>query len=189
MSASKQANAPGKLELVREFVNTLDLEDGTDELGTPAALRDWLAARGLLEPDATAGPAAVERAHELREALRDLMEANLHPVDHAGAGLVLDEAARRARLAVCSQADGEALIEPRASGVDAALGRLIVHVVHAKADGTWERLKACGNPTCRYAFYDHTKNHSGRWCSMASCGNRAKAQAYRARRAASAENG
>src|SRR5579862_7773753 len=39
--------APGRLELVRAFVNTLDIEERTDELDSPAALASWLAARGL----------------------------------------------------------------------------------------------------------------------------------------------
>ena len=51
------------------------------------------------------------------------------------------------------------------------------------ATGTWERLKVCRQESCRWAFYDNTKNRSGVWCNMASCGNRAKARAYRARRA------
>ena len=47
------------------------------------------------------------------------------------------------------------------------------------ADGTWRRLKACREDTCQWAFYDRSKNRSGTWCSMAVCGNRAKARAYR----------
>jgi hypothetical protein len=35
----------------------------------------------------------------------------------------------------------------------------------------------------RWAFYDHARNRSRTWCSMDACGNRAKARAYRARRA------
>ena len=68
-----------------------------------------------------------------------------------------------------------------ADGVDGALGRLLAIVAAAQADGTWERLKACPWDTCRWAFYDHSRNRSGVWCSMAVCGNRAKVQAFRAR--------
>jgi predicted RNA-binding Zn ribbon-like protein len=49
------------------------------------------------------------------------------------------------------------------------------------ADGTWSRLKACRADDCLWAFYDGSRNHSAAWCSMASCGNRAKARAYRSR--------
>src|ERR1022692_4420316 len=42
--------APGRLELVRAFVNTLDIEAGTDEFSSPAALMSWLAERELVGP-------------------------------------------------------------------------------------------------------------------------------------------
>jgi predicted RNA-binding Zn ribbon-like protein len=64
---------------------------------------------------------------------------------------------------------------------------MLATVFRAMSDGSWSRMKACGNPDCRWAFYDSSKNRSGRWCEMASCGNRMKARAFRerARQAAS----
>ncbi|MFJ8184298.1 CGNR zinc finger domain-containing protein [Streptomyces sp. NPDC096105] len=44
-----------------------------------------------------------------------------------------------------------------------------------------ERIRACGNPECVLHFYDVSKNGTRRWCSMAGCGNRAKAQRHYAR--------
>src|SRR5207237_71821 len=55
------------------------------------------------------------------------------------------------------------------------------------ADGTWARIKACRNDRCQKAFYDTSKNRSGAWCSMAGCGSRLKARAYRHRRTAHLE--
>lgn len=43
------------------------------------------------------------------------------------------------------------------------------------------RIRACGNPQCVLHFYDVSKNGTRRWCSMNSCGNRAKAQRHYAR--------
>jgi predicted RNA-binding Zn ribbon-like protein len=51
-------------------------------------------------------------------------------------------------------------------------------------DGTWPRFKTCRNDECRWAFYDHSKNRSGTWCTMADCGDKLKARAYRQRRKA-----
>jgi len=48
--------------------------------------------------------------------------------------------------------------------------------------GRWERLKACPREECEWAFYDKSKNRSGRWCSMEACGNIEKARAFRERR-------
>jgi predicted RNA-binding Zn ribbon-like protein len=75
----------------------------------------------------------------------------------------------------------EATLEPAVGGAAAALGRLLAAVHLAVADGTWHRLKACRLDNCRWAFWDASKNRSGSWCSMKSCGNKAKASAYRAR--------
>jgi len=57
-------------------------------------------------------------------------------------------------------------------------------VAAAMAEGTWSRLKACRSEACRWAFYDHARNHSRTWCDMAVCGNRVKARTYRKRRRA-----
>jgi predicted RNA-binding Zn ribbon-like protein len=45
-------------------------------------------------------------------------------------------------------------------------------------DGTWRRLKVCPGDHCGWAFYDHSRNQTGRWCSMSVCGGRAKARAH-----------
>ena len=78
-------------------------------------------------------------------------------------------------------AGGASTLEPEARGVDAALGRIVAIVAQSMAEGTWTRLKACLADDCQWAFYDHTRNHSGRWCNMAVCGNRTKVRAFRAR--------
>ena len=175
--------APGRLETVRLFVNSVDFDDGTEELSSPESLAAWLAGRDLGPVDA-ASKADVEHAVALREALRELLLGHHgdHEVDPSAAGVV-EEAARRARLEVRFAPDGVARVEPGGSGVDAALGRLLAIVADAQADGTWSRMKACPWETCRWAFYDHSKNRSGVWCSMSVCGNRAKARAFRERAA------
>ena len=177
------AAAPGRLELVRSFVNTLDVEEGVDELADPAALGSWLREHGLMRGRA-ATRAELEQARRVREALRALLLANNGLSARRQAGAVLDAGARRSRLGVRFRPDGSRL-EPTAGGVDGALGRLLAIVATAMLDGTWARLKACRAEDCRWAFYDHARNRSRTWCSMAVCGNRAKARAYRSRRSRS----
>jgi predicted RNA-binding Zn ribbon-like protein len=183
MVMRKRQQAPGELEHVRVFVNTFDMEEGEDGLDTPSALRAWLAEHGLLGGSARATAADLRDALEIREALRELLLANADHAPTPKAAATLDEAARRARMEVRFDADGGHL-ESSAGGVAGALGRLLAIVHGAMANGTWERLKACRRESCQWAFYDNTKNHSGVWCTMETCGNRAKAQAYRARHAA-----
>ncbi len=178
---AKNQAAPGRLELVRQFVNTADLEQGEDRLSTPADLAKWLLERDLLSAPVSADCADLGRALALREALRAILLAH-----NGGSGVpaeaaqTLDDVACRARLQLRFRTAGIAL-EPEAAGVDAALGRMLAIVQSAVAQNTWERLKACREHSCEWAFYDHTKNRSGAWCNMRVCGNRAKARAYRER--------
>jgi predicted RNA-binding Zn ribbon-like protein len=172
-----RAPAPGALRLVQRFVNSVDLEDGPDDLATPQALREWLTAFDLLD-DETISAQDHARALALREAIRDLAGGDSH------AAAVVNEAARRAALHPVF-AGGGSRLEPAATGVDAALGRIVAAIHTAVAEGTWERLKACDRDSCRWAFYDHSKNQSSHWCSTAGCGAREKnRRAYRRRRAA-----
>jgi predicted RNA-binding Zn ribbon-like protein len=64
-----------------------------------------------------------------------------------------------------------------------AVGEIIADLV---VNGDFALVKACAGPRCTLHFYDRTKAHSRRWCSMTVCGNRAKATTHRARLRASA---
>jgi len=176
--------APGELELVREFVNTLDIDDADEGLGEPDDLRAWLAEHGLLAADQPVSPADLRQAIEVREALRLLLLANNGaPLDRDAVDR-LNAAAKSAELAVRFGDEGAGTLAPVRSGFDGALGRLLAIVYGAMADGTWPRLKACAAHNCEWAFYDTSKNHSRTWCDMAVCGNREKARAYRERQRA-----
>ena len=182
---SKQQEAPGELELVRSFVNTVDLEEGVEELSSPDALATWLAGNQLAASGPKVSRSDLTRAVELREALRVvLLSHNGGAPAPAAAVQTLDRAAERAHLRLHFREDSSAELEPDAGGVDGALGRIVAIVHDSIAHGTWLRLKACREHTCEWAFYDHTKNRSGAWCNMGVCGNRAKARAYRERQAA-----
>jgi predicted RNA-binding Zn ribbon-like protein len=98
----------------------------------------------------------------------------------------LNEAATASRLRARFGADGKARLEPEAGGVAGAMGRVVAAVFTAMADEGWSRLKLCSSPTCRWAFYDSSRNHSSRWCTMATCGNRQKARRFRERARATA---
>jgi predicted RNA-binding Zn ribbon-like protein len=179
---SKRSDAPGALDVVRSFVNTHDLEDNTDAIAAPDQLSAWLTEHGLLDGAGSADAAQVARAAGLREALRHMLLANGGVPPDPEAPATVDAIARHARVGVRFHPDGSSSVEPEASGVDGALGRIVAVVAGAMADGTWPRLKACLADDCQWAFYDHTRNHSGRWCDMAVCGNRTKVRAFRTRR-------
>jgi predicted RNA-binding Zn ribbon-like protein len=165
--------------LVQAYVNTVDIQDGPEELTDPHALERWLVARGLMAPGQHVSEPDLKNAVAVREAIRGVIGSNsgatIYPLDIA----TLNEAAAASRLRARFGADGKARLEPEAGGVAGAMGRMVAAVFAAMADEDWSRLKLCGSPTCRWAFFDRSRNHSSRWCTMASCGNREKARRFR----------
>jgi predicted RNA-binding Zn ribbon-like protein len=186
MDEEKSKAAPGQLALVQALVNTQYGQGRRAhvELTNPEELCAWLVTHGLLEDGTAITQGDFRRVLLLREALRRLLRANSEmemigsPVD------VFNRLASDAPLTVRLQPNGLATLVPDIAGVDGAIARLVGIVFTAMTDGTWARLKACRNDRCQKAFYDTSKNRSGAWCSMAVCGSRLKARAYRHRRAA-----
>jgi predicted RNA-binding Zn ribbon-like protein len=177
MNTQVTTTARHAADLVRSFVNTLDREDGVDVLD-----RGWLADHGLLGRGEELEPDELPRLVEVREAVRELLAANAGiPVDLSRAAAVLDANAARARLAVRFRPDGTASVEPEGAGPVRVTGRVLAALAAAIGTDEWRRLKACRWEECRWAFFDESRNRSRAWCSMAACGNRAKARAYRAR--------
>jgi predicted RNA-binding Zn ribbon-like protein len=173
--------AAGVIGLVQAFVNTVDLDIGTDRLSHPDALKAWLVERGLMAPTQPAIETDLKHAVALREAIRGAIGANsggsVYPVDVA----TLNGAVSASRLLPRFGPGGKARLEPHADGVEGALGRIVAALFAAMNEADWTRLKLCDSATCRWAFYDQSRNHSSRWCRMASCGNRQKAKRFRER--------
>ena len=173
--------APGDLALVQAFVNTADLESGLDEFSAAESLQGWLLSHGLVEPGSSVNEADRRIVIQVRESLRALAMANHHGESDAGAVQHLNRVADSARVVVRFQEGGGASLEPQLPGVDGALGRILAIVYTAMVAGTWQRLKACRRDSCRWLYYDRSKNRSSSWCAMSVCGNREKAKAYRRR--------
>jgi predicted RNA-binding Zn ribbon-like protein len=168
------------LHRLQDFVNTNDIEGGRDALETPELLRDWLRGRGLPGGGSTVSREAHRRTLAIREGLRAL--------GHGNNGEALDDAAvarlNRAAAAVplvATLGPTRWGLQPAGTDLGAFLAEILATAVAAMADGSWSRMKACRNDGCRWLFYDHSRNRSGTWCTMALCGSRMKARAYRAR--------
>lgn len=168
--------APGDLEIVRAFLNTLDVEGDVDRLAHAEDAVAWLGERGLLGQHEQVGGEGLGLLRSLREALRTLAAEG-----DGEARDVLNAVAQSVGLTVRFGAGARPRFVATAGGVRGAAGRLLAVVAGAMTDGTWQRLKLCDNDRCGWAFYDHSRNRSGRWCTMAVCGNRMKARAYRRR--------
>ena len=175
--------APMPLLLVQSFVNTWDGDHRSDLLLDPAAARGWLAAAGLWQASRTPEPAELDLARRARESIRAMLVANGGGPPAAPGDLhALQAAAQAASPALQVGPDGQVSVGAGAVGpLDAALVTLLLAIRDAQRDGTWPRLKACGNPDCRWAFYDRSHSRAGAWCDMATCGNRIKNRRLRQR--------
>ncbi|WP_305783193.1 CGNR zinc finger domain-containing protein [Symbioplanes lichenis] len=181
MEAAEQGNtryrvavAPGDLRLVQELLNTAAKDDGRDPdlLDAAALTAQWLRAYGI------AGDSpGVSDLRTLRDALR---EALLAGDDHAGTPRVTASA----RLVLDA---GGAVTTEAPDSLAALAGRVLLAVRDAQLAGTWSRMKLCRNPACRVAFWDSSRNTSGVWHDVRTCGNVANLRKSRARRAARAQ--
>jgi predicted RNA-binding Zn ribbon-like protein len=169
--------APGELELVRRFCNSINRENGAERFRTSAALDRWLASEGCV-PVHASRPELL-RMTEVRESLHRLVVANARGVDDPDAWDSLAAAAGDVSFRVVRGGDAIKM-QPAGSAVDVLIGRLVATVIAARGDGSWERLKACRH--CHWVVYDPSKNRSSRWCSMTACGGRHNAREYRRRR-------
>ncbi|MEU8248609.1 CGNR zinc finger domain-containing protein [Nonomuraea sp. NPDC048916] len=153
----------GPVELVRDFLNTVDLEAGSEELTSPAELAVWLREHHLIGPRDRAGDDDLATAVALREGLRAALRREPAELPLLPLRVVIGE---RPELVAVED------------GVQGGLARISAAV----ADASWERLKVCAEHGCQWAFIDVSKNRSRSWCSMRLCGNRTKTRAYRARK-------
>ncbi len=179
---SPDTSPPHDLDLVIDYVNTLDIDAGSDVLASSSGLSEWLVQRHLLA-DRTSLPSEANRAEavRLREALRGLLLEHNGAAHDDGAAAELERVARRGGLGVHFGPDAAVSLRPAREDFDGALASLLVPVVQAVSDDTWLRVKACRASDCAWAFYDRSRNRSGTWCDMAVCGNRTKVRAYRQR--------
>ncbi|WP_406311308.1 CGNR zinc finger domain-containing protein [Streptosporangium sp. NBC_01639] len=175
-SAPLVSPAPGGLEFVRAFVNTRDIDAGTDRFAEPASWADWAGGHGIQGTTDTEGLAW---AIALRESLRQALLANHDRLPlPASTASTLTDASRRSGAGIAFTPDGVVLVD-HGDGMDAVVSRVVGATAAALADGTWPRLKACANDGCQWAFYDHSRSRTGRWCSMQLCGNRVKQARWR----------
>ncbi|MGZ4152122.1 MAG: CGNR zinc finger domain-containing protein [Actinomycetota bacterium] len=182
--------APGRLDVVQRFLNLHEHVAGMtdDRPPPPEMVREYLVAAGLLEPDARYEAEDHAAAMELFDALHGLLVAQEAGAPTAPFTRRIEDAARRAsfRLRFADEPALEPALEPADGGMDGAIGHLLAILFLARLDGTWSHMKECASPTCHSVFYDRSKNHSGRWCSMRSCGNQHKVRAWRERHRADA---
>jgi predicted RNA-binding Zn ribbon-like protein len=175
--------APAPLLLVQAFLNTRDLEARTDLLADVAVAEEWLRTAGLVSRRVRVGPDDLDRARGVREGIRSLVGTDRHAAKGERQLGPLRRLAASGHPSLSVHRDGRVAIEnAQHETLTDGLFDLLLSIRRAQEDGTWERLKACGNPECQWVYYDRSRNQQGNWCNMAVCGNRLKNRTLRERR-------
>ncbi|HWQ94866.1 MAG TPA: ABATE domain-containing protein [Gammaproteobacteria bacterium] len=181
--------------LALDLVNTQRMRDGeqVDDLEDYHALVNWLVqadivgaaqAKAALKKwgGSPQGRRAYEQACALRGALRAMAEHIVadKPTPQSSLDAINEVLRHGITYNQVSRARGKFEKHPHTTHEEAM--QLIVPIADAAADllchGDLSLVKKCSNPRCILFFYDTTKNHARRWCSMAGCGNRMKAAAH-----------
>ena len=171
--------------MVQAFVNTVDVENGIEELTDAESLHATLTRIGALDEGAPPlTEADLTRALAVREALRSLLHANVGLSAGSEELALLDRTGTAVALSVRFGRDGRSRLAADGATLDGALGRILAIVYSTMVAGNWSRLKACPRDVCGWIFYDRSRNSSSRWCAMSVCGNRTKTKRHRAQAAA-----
>ncbi len=177
-------SAPGGLGLVQDFLNTVAIGDyGPDLLSDPAlardwavdAIREWSALRGVEAEPPALDDGDLAKLRALRGTIAKMVAGQ--PADRREVGSV------RAVSASFAVSDtGEVRLEPAGSGWRWLASVVWSEVLLSQQHDTWRRIKRCHNHACGSTFYDRSKNNSGVWHDVKTCGNAANLRASRARR-------
>lgn len=182
--------------LVLDFVNTCGgagKERDVERLLDWHDAIDWASANGVLSP---ADSRLVEKARlrarcdpsDILMELRKLREA-MHAVFSSIAGGVspsatarlqlegfIVEAMSHSTLRIEGRAPARWTVRPEEAGCALIQHRLAVAASELLSQSIVSNVRECG--ACSWLFLDLSRSKSRRWCSMATCGNRAKAQRH-----------
>ena len=178
-----------------DFMNTQIISDGqaVDLLTNGADVTDWLMQAGVIaEAEANKFPtlelAALTEMRDFRAGLRNLAAA-LADGKAVAAETVAEInrwlARRNTRLILKQTETGYVKISHNLWETELdALSQIAESAADLLVNGDFALLRKCENPQCVLYFYDTTKNHARRWCSMSACGNRHKVAAHYQRKKA-----
>lgn len=174
------APAPGGLGLVQDFLNTIGIYDYPDLLANTtladdwaaSAVRTWSALRGVDAEPPALNDADLSKLRALRDTITKMVTGQ--PPDRRRLGSIF------ASFAVSDT--GEVRLEPAGSGWRWLASLLWSEILFSQQADTWRRIKQCHKHGCASTFYDRSKNNSGVWHDVKTCGNAANLRASRARR-------
>lgn len=148
---------------------------------------DWFTKAGLLAEDAgmNVTPGLLAEARELRDVAQAAVDAAMKgvPVDLGVINRVLEAGSPVKKLAWDSEAQIFRIgIHPKDRSTASLLWPVADSLASLITSDAFEFVRRCEAHDCVLLFHDLSKSHRRRWCSMATCGNRMKVAAFRARK-------
>src|SRR5436190_10903764 len=178
-NSGQNARGPSGAEWITGFPDLVDWLEAAEAITRDQAA--WLRRAAAASPRAAAQ--VWGRAIKFREALFRVLNAKAQGDAVAREDLSIIEAEHARAVSFARLAwTGEGYtwsLDPSAAALDAAMQPLVESAVGLLTSAKLERLRRCGKSTCYWLFIDETKNHSRRWCEMASCGNVLKVRRHR----------
>jgi len=174
--------------LALDMLNTEARDDGTaiDFWTSADDVLAWLSRQSIAAKGVVNHQELLAQAHALRTLARRLIVRRQEgksdtDADIAGLNRYLHASVSAPHLE--RDDEGQLKLTRTASGatVAALLGPLAEAVAQLLVEGDFALVRQCEHPDCILWFYDRTKSHKRRWCSMAVCGNRYKAAQFRQR--------
>ena len=178
--------APAGLGLVQDLLNTratmsfdpdlLALPDDAQRWVTEA-LATWTRGTGLPAPVLLLSTSEVRALRRLRATFENVVLAGGRNQEPDGALPPAD-----VQVSLVPDSDGWVRIVPAGRGTRWLASALWTEALLAQQAGLWPRLKLCHNAECRAAFFDTSRNNSGVWHDVSTCGNTANLRAFRERK-------
>jgi predicted RNA-binding Zn ribbon-like protein len=184
----KHEFAGGRLCL--DFCNTLSRGPGEgprDRIDSAAAFSAWANRLGRMDVSPP-GPDELAALREFRRALLAIIDATVENTVPNRADLQVLEAEiadfRRSERLVPAANGGFTLMDSSVNPVEKLRHDIARDAAEILVGGEISRIKRCPDDTCRWVFFDASKNFSRRWCAMDDCGARDKVRRFRRRQAA-----
>lgn len=172
-------------ERALDFINTLAMAERSprDFLQSDEDVLQWLNHAGFAAAAVGKPGELLAAARALRTTIRELVTAK-----KGGGALTLETLngwlAQAQSYLQISNDGGKTLHVKRQyllTTPEQVLAPIAENAAHLLAEGEFAYVRQCEHPECTLWFYDKTKAHRRRWCSMALCGNRAKVARFRAK--------
>ena len=179
-----------------DFINTLRISDGLlEHLESFDDLLDWLIEAGLADRAQTRALRAYSGTAKARQALkdaRDLRAAIRQSALRVADGKTVAPETLRIVNELLAVSVGHPVLRSQGAQIAQSYSLTLDDPCDALVPIAWAArdllvfrepslIKKCKSGDCMLLFYDRSKNHRRSWCSMSSCGNRAKVSAFRKR--------